>query len=275
MIRGRILVIEPNDAISTLLERELKAKGFEVDVCTEARPGFQTVCRTVPDCMVCALDLPDIDGLWVARRVRTEGGAIARVPIVIVGEAAEKESRLQALHVGGDVFLARPVSTAEVVAQVEALVAMALRYRPEAEGEPSVPSLAMAFRGDLSTFPLASILMMLELERRTGTLEIASSTGTKAVLNLSGGLFASTEIDGIAMAAIEALRLVLSWREGKFGFRSRQTNSLPPPGGPVGALVLEAMRLDDEQRNQPSGTHTGLAGPPPTPPAPARKYSRF
>ena len=273
MIRGRILVIE--------LARELKAKSFEVDVCTEAREGFQTACRTVPDGVVCALDLPDIDGFWVARRIRTEGGPVARVPIVFVGEATEKDTRVQALHVGGDVFLARPASAVEVIAQVEALLSVVHRHRSDAE-EPSVPSLAVAFRGDLSSFPLASILMMLELERRTGTLEIVSSAGTRAVLNLSGGLFASTEIDEVGKPPIETLRLVLSWRAGKFGFRSRQMHSLPPPGGPVGALVLEAMRLDDEQKGPhggaPAATPGGPSGPnppPATPPAPARKYSRF
>lgn len=77
---------------------------------------------------------------------------------------------------------------------------------------------------------------------------MVASSGTKAVLNLSAGLLASTEIDGAARPPIEALRLVLSWRAGKFGFRTREVQSLPPPGGSVGALVLEAMRLDDEQK---------------------------
>lgn len=247
MTRGRVLVIDPDEWTSNLLTRELRAKGWQVDLCTEARAGFQTACRTIPDAVVCAMDLPDIDGLWVARRVRTEGGPVARVPFLFVAEAPERDTRIQGLNVGADVFLVRPVSNDEIVAQVDALVAMARRFGQDVD-EPSVPSLAVAFRGDLGTFPLASILMMLELERRTGTLEVVSSSGTKAVLNLSAGLFASTEVDGATRPAIEALRLVLSWRAGKFGFRTREVQSLPPPGGSVGALVLEAMRLDDEQK---------------------------
>jgi CheY-like chemotaxis protein len=245
--RGRVLVIDADEWTYTVLGRELRAKGWSVDVCDDARAGFQTACRTIPDCIVCAMDLPDIDGLWVARRIRTEGGPVARVPFLFVGEAPDAETRVQALHVGADAFLARPVSNEEILAQVDALVGMARRYTSDAD-EPSVPSLAVAFRGDLGTFPLASILMMLELERRTGTLEVVSSAGTKATLNLSAGLFASSEVDAEARTPIEALRLVLSWRAGKFGFRTREVDSLPPPGGSVGALVLEAMRLDDEQK---------------------------
>lgn len=234
-----------------MLARELRAKGYEVDLCVEARGGFQKACQTVPDCIVSAVDLPDIDGLWVARRVRTEGGPVARVPFVFVADAPDKETRVQGLNVGADVFVARPVSSEEIVAQVDAIIAMARRHRPEGRSEePSVPSLNVAFRGDLSTFPLASILMMLELERRTGTLEVLSGSGTRAVLNLSAGLFASTEIDDAATPPIDALRKVLSWRSGRFGFRPREVQSLPPPRGSVGALVLEAMRLDDESKSK-------------------------
>ncbi len=253
MIRGRVLVIDADEWTSNLLKRELANKGYEVDVCGTARDGFDKACHTVPDCVVSALDLPDIDGLWVARRIRTEGGPVSRVPLVVVSEASDKETRVQTLNVGADVFLDRPVSNDEIVAQVDALVAMARRFRPQSmvageEASSAPPSLTVAFRGDLSSFPLASILMMLELERRTGTLEVSSGSGTKAILNISSGLFASSEVDETAQAPIEVLRKVLSWRSGRFVFRPREVTSLPPPRGSVGALVLEAMRLDDEQR---------------------------
>lgn len=243
-----MLVIDADEWTSGMLARELRQKGYEVDVCNDARGGFQKACQTVPDCVVSSVDLPDIDGMWVARRIRTEGGAVARVPFVFVSDAPEKETRIQGLNVGADVFVARPLSSEEIVAQVDAIIAMARRYKNEGGDEPSVPSLTVAFRGDLSTFPLASILMMLELERRTGTLEVVSGSGTKAVLNLTSGLFASTDVDDVSTAPIDALRQVLSWRTGKFSFRPRDQRSLPPPRGSVGALVLEAMRLDDEQK---------------------------
>ena len=219
----------------------------------EARTGFQRACDSLPDAVVCSVVLPDIDGFWVARRLRTEVGPVSKTPLVLVGEAGDKDARLQGLKVGADMVLERPVTNEEIVAQVEALVAMARRLRPEVPEEQSATSLAAAFRGDLSNFPLASVLMMLEMERRTGTLEVVSGSNTRALLVLSSGLFASTELRGVAHPAIDVLREALSWRTGRFAFRPREVKSLPPPRGSVGALVLEVMRLEDERKNAASG----------------------
>ena len=247
MIRGRILVIDGDEWLGRLLARVLQEKGFTTDFCDEARSGFKKACDTVPDCIVCSILLPDIDGFWVARRVRTESGPISKIPIVLVGDIADKDARIQGLQVGADVLLERPVTNEEIVAQVDALVAMARRFLGEPRDDHSAPSLAAAFRGDLSNFPLASVLMMLEMERRSGSLEVVSGSGKRAMMGLSAGLFASTELAGEPLPALEVLREVLSWRAGRFAFRPRDAGSLPPPRGSVGALVLEAMRLEDER----------------------------
>ena len=245
-------MIDGDEWLGRLLGRVLQEKGFVTDFCEDARSGFRRACDTVPDAIVCSVVLPDIDGFWVARRIRTEVGPVAKAPILLVGDIADKDARVQGLQVGADVVLERPVTNEEIVAQVEALVAMARRFRGDTPDDQSAPSLAAAFRGDLSNFPLASVLMMLEMERRTGSLEVVSGSGKRAMLVLSTGLFASTEIGGEARPALDVLRDVLSWRSGRFAFRPRDVASLPPPKGSVGALVLEAMRLEDERNNAAS-----------------------
>jgi two-component system, OmpR family, response regulator len=246
--RGRILVIDGDEWLGRLLERVLHEKGFATDFCDDARSGFQKALETPPDCVVCSVVLPDIDGFWVARRIRTESGTVAKTPIVLVSDIRDADVRIQGLQVGADVLLERPVSNEEIVAQVDALVAMVARFRGDPAEESAAPaSIAAAFRGDLSNFPLASVLMMLEMERRTGTLEVISGTGKRALLVLSTGLFANTEVAGEARTPLEALREVLTWRSGRFAFRTREVGSLPPARGSVAAVVLEAMRLEDER----------------------------
>ena len=101
-------------------------------------------------------------------------------------------------------------------------------------------------------FPLASVLMMLEMERRTGVVEIVGSSGRRGTLTLAQGLFANTAIDGAPKPALEVLREVLSWRAGRFSYLARENApSLPAPRASVGALVLEAMRLEDEKKAAP------------------------
>lgn len=242
-------MIDGDEWLGTALARALVERGYSVDSCTEARAGFDRACTTLPDCVLSAVDLPDIDGFWVARRIRTEGGTVARTPIILLTDIDDKAVHVQGLQVGADVLLMRPISNEQVVAQVDALVAMARRYaRPEAAEENSAPSLAAAFRGDLSSFPIASILMMLEMERRTGVLEVIASSKKRARLVVSSGFFGKTELGGEPSPALDVLREVLGWRAGRFAFRPGDAGSMPPPTGTVGAIVLEAMRLEDERK---------------------------
>lgn len=244
-------MIDGDEWLGRLLARALLEKGFVTDCCEDARSGFQRACSSVPDCVVCSVVLPDIDGFWVARRIRTEAGSVAKTPFLLVADIADRDARIQGLQVGADCMLERPVSNEEIVAQVDALVSMARRFAEKAspDSERSAPSLGAAFRGDLSNFPLASVLGMLEMERRTGSLEVVSGSGRRALLVLSTGFFAASEIGGVALPALEVLEVVLGWRTGRFAFRPRDVSSLPPPQGSVGALLLEAMRLEDERNN--------------------------
>lgn len=247
--RGLVLVIDGDEWMGSVLARLLQERGYSVDVCTEARLGFRRACETRPDCIVCSPELPDIDGAWVARRIRTEPGPISKVPFLFVGSVSDKSVRTHALGIGVDVFLARPpASNDEVAAQVDALVAMARRLDPATESGPPSVSIAAAIRGDLSAFPLASMLMMFEMERRSGTVQVVAQSGKRAVITVTDGLFATTEVDGVSRGALEVLREVLSWRAGRFSFLPMESGSLPEPRASVGAVVLEAMRLEDEER---------------------------
>jgi CheY-like chemotaxis protein len=246
--RGRVLVIDGDEWTANLLVRSLEAIGFTVEACGEAMAGFRAACERPPNCVVLNPELPDVDGAWVARRIRTEAEAVSRVPILFVGDANDSHTRAQMLNVGGDVFLARPVTNAEVVAQICALVGMAERFGPREQEPPSSRSLGAAIRGDLSIFPLASVLMMFEMERRSGILEAVNPSGRRASLVLSLGLFAGTEIGGAARPALTVLREVLAWRAGRFSFQPQESEFLPTPRAQIGALVLEAMRLDDEEK---------------------------
>ena len=174
---------------------------------------------------------PTTPGIYPAFRVRFQrivGGVTSPttprqpgvVRVQVVGctraDASGSDPCLQFTGgLGADVVLERPISNDEIAAQVEALVAFARRLKsdgPSSEVPSSSTSLTpTAIKGDLSMFPLASILMMFELERRTGTLEVIATSGKKALLTLSSGLFAATEIGGVARPPIDVLREVLGW----------------------------------------------------------------
>jgi len=249
--KGRILIIEHDEWESTLLAKFLAEAGYEVHVASEARAGFDMVRALQPDCILCDVSLPDIDGFWVARRVRTEPSPVATAPFLFLTNAEDTESRLQGLNVGADIYLTRPFRDEEVVAQVGALIEMANRLRSQRESftsEGPISSPGAAFMGDIAQMSLATVLTLLELERRTGHLKVRADSGKVALLELQQGMLAGALLDEQPVEPTPALREALRWKTGSFTFRNAEISSQTGNRQTIGGLLIEAMRLEDEAR---------------------------
>jgi two-component system OmpR family response regulator len=245
--KGRVLIIEHDEWESALLAKFLGEAGYEIHVASEARAGFEKVRELLPDCVLCNVDLPDVDGFWVARRVRSEPTKVASAPFVFLTDAEDMESRLQGLNVGADLYLTKPFHNEEVVAQVSALIEMANRLRNQRETSdgPSSATGNAAFQGDIAQMSVATVLTLLELEKRTGQLKIKTDTGT-AMLELDDGALASANMEGDKREPIGLLREALHWKKGSFIFRGAPVK--PGIRQTITGLLLEAMRLEDESK---------------------------
>jgi DNA-binding response OmpR family regulator len=252
--KGRILIIEQDEWESTLLAKFLGEAGYEVHIATEARAGFEQVRALQPDCILCDVNLPDIDGFWVARRVRTEASPVATAPFLFLTNAEDTESRLQGLNVGADIYLTRPFHDEEVVAQVGALIDMANRLRAQRESlssEGPISSSGAAFTGDIAQMSVATVLTLIELERRSGHLKVRADTGRTAMLQLNEGTLTGATLEDKDEEPASVLRETLRWKKGRFTFRSADVAPLAPLAGSrqtIGGLLIEAMRLEDEAR---------------------------
>jgi two-component system, OmpR family, response regulator len=249
--RGCVLIIEADEWLAALLGKSLGDAGYEVHFATGAKQGFDRIRELSPDCILCDVNLPDIDGFWVARRVRTEPTAVATTPFLFLTEEDDTESRLQGLHVGADLYLSKPLRNEEVVAQVGALIEMANRLKKQREGfsEGPVSSRGSAFQGDIAQVSISTVLTLLELERRTGTLKMKTQEGQRAELELADGTFVAVTLDGKPGDPTELLRAVLRWKKGSFAFKPDADQPAPSPKvqrQSLGGLLLKAMQLEDE-----------------------------
>ena len=122
--RGSLLVVDDEPTITEVLSRYLERAGYETRVAADGPQALELAGDRRPDLVILDLMLPGIDGLEVMRRLRLldEGGAGARVPIILLTARGEESDRIVGLRLGADDYVVKPFSPNELVARVDAVL---------------------------------------------------------------------------------------------------------------------------------------------------------
>jgi two-component system, OmpR family, response regulator len=116
---GRILVVDDEPSIVDAVATALRYEGFEVREEGTGRGAISAVADFEPDLVVLDWMLPDLDGVAVGRRLRERGFKTA---ILFLTAKDAVENKVEALRAGGDDYVTKPFSLAEVVARVHAIL---------------------------------------------------------------------------------------------------------------------------------------------------------
>ena len=116
---ARILVVDDEPAIVDAVATALRYEGFEVHEAERGRDALRAAEALRPDLMVLDIMLPDLDGLEVTKRLRRDG---LRVPVLFLTARDSTEDKIAGLTVGGDDYVTKPFSLAELVARVRAIL---------------------------------------------------------------------------------------------------------------------------------------------------------
>ncbi|WP_420644314.1 response regulator transcription factor [Candidatus Leptofilum sp.] len=113
-----ILVVEDELSIQTIVRTYLESAGFTVTIVDDGRKALAQARLIQPDLVVLDLNLPGMDGMEVAARLREASG----VYILMLSARGEEADRVAGLRIGADDFLTKPFSPRELVARVEAVL---------------------------------------------------------------------------------------------------------------------------------------------------------
>jgi two-component system OmpR family response regulator len=116
---ARILVVDDEPAIVDAVATALRYEGYDVDEAANGRDAIAAVLTREPDLVVLDWMLPDVDGLEVGRRLRAQGFKTA---ILFLTAKDATENKVEALRAGGDDYVTKPFSLAELVARVQAIL---------------------------------------------------------------------------------------------------------------------------------------------------------
>ena len=159
----RVLVVEDDDEIAQVLQRSLRLDGYDVRIAADGEAALDQAAAYHPDLVILDLGLPKLDGIEVARRLRSADD----VPILMLTARDAVESRVEGLDSGADDYLVKPFERQELLARLRAL----LRRRP--------PRLTSYATGSSSrSSKRSTVLSPIQPERRSSARRRASSSST-------------------------------------------------------------------------------------------------
>ncbi|MFF0726950.1 response regulator transcription factor [Streptomyces sp. NPDC004134] len=127
--RHRVLVVEDDPGIRTLLTSALTAYGYRVATADSGSAALFEAGAFTPDLIVLDVMLPDLDGFAVTRQLRLAG---IHTPVLFLTARTEPEDRVSGLRAGGDDYVTKPFHLQEVLLRVHAILRRTAG-RPRAE----------------------------------------------------------------------------------------------------------------------------------------------
>lgn len=120
--RPRVLLVDDDELQFKLLSAQLRGEPYELDWVANADSALRTVARQRPDVMLLDIDLPDLPGPELLRRLRaTEAGR--DVPVIIVSGRTERPTVVEAIQAGANSFVVKPVERALLLQRLSATLA--------------------------------------------------------------------------------------------------------------------------------------------------------
>ncbi len=114
-----VAIVDDDLAIRSALGRALRMENYDVELFEDGSSALRSIQLRAPDAIVLDLQLPDVDGLEVCRRIRRSGDT---TPILMLTARNAVNDRVEGLDVGADDYLVKPFDLSELLARLRALL---------------------------------------------------------------------------------------------------------------------------------------------------------
>ena len=124
----RILVVDDDPAVTSLLKRGLSYEGFVVDTASSGEEGLRIARERPPDLVILDIMMPGLDGMEVLKRLRA---ADPELPVLFLTARDAPADQVRGLEAGADDYVVKPFTFEVLVARVRALLRRRQAERPE------------------------------------------------------------------------------------------------------------------------------------------------
>lgn len=275
----RILVADDDAWILRMVSSILEKRGYEVETAADGQEAFDKAVAHVPDLLITDVMMPNMDGWSLVRALRARP-EFNFVPVIFLTALTSDEDRIRGFRLGADDYLPKPFRFEELDLRVSKTVRRRAVVEQEAraliegipdsdqvtdpgsaahgsstDSEPATESAgaASALTGNLNQIGLSVLLTLLEMERKTGILEISDEDAQRtAQISLSGGKVVRADMQGPGeeLRDEECIYRLLEWERGRFEFLLREFDGEVRMIASATQLLMEGAKRIDEHAEE-------------------------
>jgi CheY-like chemotaxis protein len=216
----------------------------------------RALART-PDLLITDVMMPKMDGWALVRQLRAHP-QLAMLPVIFLTALSSEDDRIRGFRLGADDYVTKPFRFEEL----DLRVAKTLRRARAPAQDHRVHLASSGLRGDLSHVALSSLLILIELERKTGLLQLRAPNGPSAQILVRDGKVVHARLDDDPEPVdAECVYYLLTWGAGEFEFVTCLVEGSDRVNVSTTHLLMEGARLLDESR-EPSAERAVATIPP-------------
>ena len=278
----RILIVDDDPWILRMVSTLLEKKGFVVGTAGDGEEALRRAEQMKPDLIITDVMMPRLDGWGLVRTLRSRPD-LAFIPVIFLTALGGDEDRIKGFRLGADDYLPKPFRFEELDLRVGSALRKA-GSRPTLDGgmtavpnavPPPMPSAApppmpavapvaaaptpppppvaapkpAGIHGNLEQLGLSSLLVMVEMERKSGILRIERADCKGRIFVKQGRVIAARcdgKVPDNAKKGAEAVYFLLTWSAGRFDFSVVDVDMEDEVQATTTHLLMEGARLIDE-----------------------------
>jgi DNA-binding response OmpR family regulator len=117
-LQQHILIVEDETTIGVMLKEHLKMSGFTSRLCKDGEEGWETVKKERFDLIILDVNMPKKNGFELATLIREHD---KKIPIIFVTANSSESDKVKGFNIGGDEYITKPFSPAELIARMNAI----------------------------------------------------------------------------------------------------------------------------------------------------------
>ncbi|OPX35513.1 hypothetical protein B1H10_01100 [candidate division KSB1 bacterium 4484_188] len=234
----KILIVDDNPHVLRLLQISLSKAGYQIFQAKNGDEGLTKANDLQPDLIISDVMMPDTDGIEFCWMIR-ENSKIPMVPFIFLTSLEDKDMEIRGFRAGADEYLIKPVDRSVLLGKVETLLKRAERVKSMDSEE---GHKVTGFEGNLADLSMAEVIQLLNMNKRSGKLEVFGSQKGNIIFRKGEMVFA--EIGDLL--GVEAINEAVAFHEGMFKFDPGEIEVEANIKGSTMNVLLDALRIMDE-----------------------------